>query len=257
MNLVRIWAIAANGFQETIRDRVLYFIVFFALLLAIALQLLPEISAAAEDKIFLDLGLAAISFLSAIIAIFIGTGLVNKEIEKRTVLLLISKPISPSEFILGKHLGLSAVLGVMVTAMTLIYCVLLNWSGITYPFSSILIYTIYLFFQLMLVVGFAIVFGVFTSSILATLFSFGIYLMGNFSRDLVELGRLNENQSIKLLTETIYMILPDLSRLDLKNEAVYGLVTVKAELFADALYGLCYTAVLLAIAIFVFRQRQF
>ncbi len=147
MNFVIIWAIAANGFQETIRDRVLYFIIFLALLLAIALQLLPEIAAGAEDKIFLDLGLAAIGFLTAIVAIFIGTGLVNKEIEKRTVLVLIPKPISPTEFILGKHLGLSAVLGVMIAAMLLIYCLLLNWSGITYPFGSILICNIYLFFN--------------------------------------------------------------------------------------------------------------
>ena len=257
MNFVIIWAIAANGFQETIRDRVLYFIVFFALLLAIALQLLPEIAAGAEDKIFLDLGLAAIGFLTAIVAIFIGTGLVNKEIEKRTVLVLIPKPMSFTEFILGKHLGLSAVLGVMIAAMLLIYCLLLNWSGITYPFGSILICNIYLFFQLMLIIAVAIVFGVFTSSTLATLFSFGIYLMGNFSRDLVELGRLNDNTNIKLLTETIYIILPDLSRLDLKNEAVYNLIPAQAELFTDALYGLCYTAVLLAIAILVFRQRQF
>src|SRR4028118_1713145 len=102
----RIWAIASNGFREVIRDRVLYLIGFFALLLVLALQLLPEVAATTEDKIFLDFGLAAISILSVVVAIFVGTNLINKEIDKRTVLVLIPKPLNRAEFIIGKHLGL-------------------------------------------------------------------------------------------------------------------------------------------------------
>ena len=109
MNFFRIWAIAANGFREVIRDRILYVIGFFAILMALALRLLPEISVGADGKIFLDLGLAATSLLGAIVAIFVGTGLINKEIEKRTVLVLIPKPISRTEFIIGKHQELRIV----------------------------------------------------------------------------------------------------------------------------------------------------
>lgn len=257
MNLVRIWAIAANCFQETIRDRVLYSLGFYGLLLAIAWPLLREVSANTQDKIFLDFGLGAMEFLGAIVAIFIGTGLVNKEIEKRTILVLISKPISCAELILGKHLGLSAVLIVMVTGMMVIYLALLSWAGITYPLGSIIITGVYLFLQLALIIAVAIVFGVFTSSILAILFTFGIYLMGNFTTDLVELVRLNQNPAIKRLIEILYLILPDLSRLDLKNEAVYDLTILNIELLTHGLYGICYTAVLLAIAILIFAQREF
>ncbi|WLT39639.1 ABC transporter permease [Synechocystis sp. B12] len=133
VNIFRIWAIAANGFREVIRDRILYVIGFFAILMALALRILPEISVGADGKIFLDLGLAATSLLGAIVAIFVGTGLINKEIDKRTVLVLIPKPLSRSEFIIGKHLGLSGVLTAMLVIMTSIYLVMLAQLKSPFP----------------------------------------------------------------------------------------------------------------------------
>lgn len=257
MNLVRIWVIAANCFQEVIRDRVLYFIGFFALILVIAMRLLPEISVGTHQKIFLDFGLGAIRLLSAIVAIFVGTGLINKEIEKRTVLILIPKPISKVEFILGKHLGLSAVLAVMVTAMTAIYLILMKLSGITFPLNTLAISIFYLLIEIALFIAVSILFGVFTSSILATLLSFAIYFMGNFSRNLVELGKISKNESIQFFTENLYLLLPDLSRLNLINEASYGLLPNRIDLLNNALYGIIYTILLLTIAIFIFSQREF
>ena len=255
--MVRIWAIATNGFREVIRDRVLYLIGFFALLLGIALKLLPEISAGTHEKIFLDFGLGAIGLLSVVVAVFVGTGLINKEIEKRTVLVLIPKPISRSEFIIGKHLGLCAVLAVLVAVMTLIYFGLLSVSEITYPLGTIAVSLFYLLLELILLTAVAIVFGVFTSSILATLLSFGVYLMGHVSHDLVELGKLSKNASIEFFTQSLYLVLPDLSRLNLRNEAVYGLLPSPLELLGHAAYGILYTVLLLAIAILLFSRREF
>lgn len=259
MSLVRIWAIAANGFREVVRDRILYFIGFFVVLLLGAMQLLPEISTGTHEKIFLDLGLGAIGLLSVIVAIFVGTGLINKEIEKRTLLVLIPKPISRSEFIIGKHLGLTAVLIVMVGCMSLIYFGFLSFSTTNYPASAIAIALVYLLIELSLLIAIALLFGVFTSSILATLLSFGVYLMGHFSRDLLALGKLSENAKIELFTKTLYLILPDLSRLNLRNEAVYGWTVLPSptELISHAIYGLLYTILLLIIAIFIFSRRQF
>lgn len=255
--MVRIWAIATNGFREVIRDRVLYLIGFFALLLGIALLLLPEISAGTHEKIFLDFGLGAIGLLSVVVAVFVGTGLINKEIEKRTVLVLIPKPISRSEFIIGKHLGLCAVLAVLVAVMTLIYFGLLSVSEITYPLATIAVSLLYLLLELILLTAVAMVFGVFTSSILATLLSFGVYLMGHVSHDLVELGKLSKNASIEFFTQSLYLVLPDLSRLNLRNEAVYGLLPPPLELLGHAAYGILYTVLLLAIAILLFSRREF
>lgn len=259
VSLGRILTSATNVFREVVRDRILYIIGFYALILAAAIRILPEIAAATEDKIFLDFGLAAMSILGLIVAVFVGTGLVNKEIEKKTVLVLIAKPISRVEFIVGKHLGLSAVLALLIAVMTTIYLALLQFSKITYDLGSILLAALFLFFQLSLITAVAITFGVFTSSVLATLLSFGIYLMGNFSQDLVELSRLSKNPGFQRLTQGLYLILPDLSRLDLKNQAVYGneLLPNSLTLIANAGYGLLYTMLLLAIAILIFSRREF
>lgn len=255
--LGRIWTIATNGFQEVIRDRIFYVIGFFALLLVVALPLLREVAATTEDKIFMDLGLAAIGILGVLVAIFVGTGLINKEIEKRTVLILIPKPISRAELIIGKHLGLLGVLAVLVIAMTAIYLALLSLSGINYPLASLLISELYQFLELGLIVAVALMFGVFTSSILATLLTVGIYLMGHLSRDMLELGKLSENATIETITQSLYLVLPDLSRLNLKNEAVYGLLPSSMTLLGHAAYAVVYTILLLAIAILIFSRREF
>jgi ABC-type transport system involved in multi-copper enzyme maturation permease subunit len=259
MNPTRVFTIGSNVFREVVRDRILYIIALYALLLGGAVMLIPQIAGGAEDKIILDFGLAAMSVLGLIVAVFVGTGLVNKEIEKRTVLVLIAKPISYSEFIAGKHLGLAAVLGVLLVAMTAIFLVLLQLNHLPYPLESILLAVVYLFLQLCLITAIALVLGVFTSTVLATLLCFGVYLMGNLSQDLLEFGRLSKNPAIEQLVRNLYLVLPDLSRLDLKNQAVYGFSALPdaMTLVTNATYGVIYTVLMLAIAIIIFSRREF
>ncbi|WP_017294991.1 ABC transporter permease [Geminocystis herdmanii] len=257
MNLTRIFAIATNGFREVIRDRILYVLGFFVLLLVLASRILPPIAVSADEKIFLDLGIGAISLLGAIVAIFVGTGLINKEIEKRTVLILVPKPLTSAEFIIGKHLGLSGVLIVLVATMTGFYFALMSLLGMNYPLQSLLIAIGYILLELMLLTAIAMTFGVFTSSILATLLSFGVYIMGHLSRDLLQLGKITENAGIERITKTLFLILPDLERLNLKNEAVYNILPNTGELVNSLIYGILYITLLLTITITIFSRRQF
>jgi ABC-2 type transport system permease protein len=257
MNITRIFAIATNGFREVIRDRILYVIGFFVLLLVLASRILPPIAVSADEKIFLDLGIGGISLLGAIVAIFVGTGLINKEIEKRTVLILIPKPLTTTEFIIGKHLGLSAVLIVLVGTMTVVYFSLMSLLSINYPLQSLLIAIIYILLELALLTAVAMTFGVFTSSILATLLSFGVFIMGHLSRDLLELGKITENPGIEKITKILFLILPDLERLNLKNEAVYNILPNTGELISSLIYGILYIILLLTITVIIFSRRQF
>ncbi|TRU29148.1 MAG: ABC transporter permease [Microcystis aeruginosa Ma_MB_S_20031200_S102] len=257
ISILRIWAIAANGFREVIRDRILYFIGFFALLMAFAWRLLPEIAVGTHEKIFLDLGLAAIGLLGIIVAVFVGTGLINKEIDKKTILVLIPKPLSRAEFILGKHLGLSGVLAVMLGVMLVIYLLMLLGMKVSFQPLPLIVSVFYLGLELILIAAVAIAFGVFTSSILATLMTFGVYLMGHISKDLIQLGIISKNPNILAITKNIYLILPDLERLNFRNEAVYGLLPSADVLIANALYSLVYTGLLLGISILIFSRRQF
>jgi len=257
ISILRIWAIAANSFREVIRDRILYFIGFFALLMAFAWRLLPEIAVGTHEKIFLDLGLAAIGLLGVIVAVFVGTGLINKEIDKKTILVLIPKPLSRAEFILGKHLGLSGVLAVMLGVMLVIYLLMLLGMKVSFQALPLIVSVFYLGLELILIAAVAIAFGVFTSSILATLMTFGVYLMGHISKDLIQLGIISKNANILAITKNIYLILPDLERLNFRNEAVYGLLPSADVLMGNALYSLVYTGLLLGISILIFSRRQF
>lgn len=260
MNLSRLLVIANNAFWETIRDRVLYLLGFFTLFLLVSQRVLPEVAAATENKMFLDVGLGAMSVLGLIVAVFVGTGLINKEIEKRTVYILIAKPMSISEFIVGKYVGLSTVIFVLVAAMMGIYWGMLELMQIPYPsLTALIISAGFLVLELSLITAAAILFSVFSSSLIATLLTFGIYFMGHLSQATIRLNQLVENPGFKQITETLFLIVPDLSRLNLKNLAVYGMAALPdpLTLVLNAGYGMVYTIGLLAIAIVIFSRREF
>ena len=257
MSLIRIWAVATNGFREVMRDRIFFVIAFYTLIMFAGWRILPEISGASQEKIIADLGAATASILGVVVAIFVGTGLINKEIEKRTVFVLVTKPVTSAEFIIGKHLGLSAVLGILVAGMTGIYLTILSLAHVEYQLTSILIMAFFLLLELCLITAAALLFGVFTSSILATLLTFTLYLVGHLSESMVKLSGVTKNPGFQKLTDNLYLVLPDLSRLDLKNTAVYGVLPAMDTLAMNAGYAVIYTAALLMITTVVFSRREF
>jgi ABC-type transport system involved in multi-copper enzyme maturation permease subunit len=257
ISLIRIWAVASNVFREVVRDRILFVIGFYALLMLAACRILPEISGPVQEKILLDFGTASSSLLGVVIAIFVGTNLINKEIEKRTVFVIITKPVSSLEFILGKHLGLSAVLAILVAGMTAIYLSVLSFAHVSYELIPLLLTSFFLFIELSLVTAAALLFSVFTSSILAILLTSSLYLVGHLSEGMVKLAGITKNPSFQQLTDNLYLILPDLSRLDLKNDAVYGLIPQTDTLLFNFGYAVIYTAVLLMLTTVIFSRRQF
>lgn len=257
MNIQRVGTVASNVLREVLRDRVLYLTLLFVVVIVGAALLLPEVSAGADNKILLDVGLAAIGLLGLFVAVFVGTGLLNKEIEQRTVLVLMAKPLNRTEFIVGKYLGLSAVLAILVALMTAAFLGILYFQQVPYPFTSLSIAALYLVLELSLITAVAILFGVFTSSLIAALLTFAVYLMGHFSQNLVTLSNTVETPSLQRLMQGLYLIFPDLSRLDLKNMAVYGSLPSSLTLLLNAGYGLIYITLLLALATLIFSRRQF
>lgn len=223
----------------------------------LAVSFLNEVSVGTEAKISLDVGLAGMSLIGLAVAAFVGGGLIRKEIDKRTALVLIAKPLSRAEFILGKHLGITSILTTLITIMTLIYMGVLSWRSIEFPVGSLLVSVGYLGIELSLIAAVAIMFGVFSSGLIATILTITVYVMGHFSGNLLELSRTVETNSLKLFIQTLYLIFPDLSRLNLKNQAVYGILPDTHQLLMNGVYGLFYIAMILAIASFLFNRRQF
>lgn len=257
MNPIRTWAIAFNVFREIFRERVLYLTGIFAVGFVLAVTFLNEVSVGTEAKISLDVGIAGMALMGLAVAAFVGGGLIRKEIDKRTALIMIAKPLSRAEFIVGKHLGITGVLVVLLSIMTLIYMGVLSWRAIEFPAGSLLVAITYLGIELSLIAAVAIMFGVFSSSLIATILTISVYVMGHFSSNLLDLSRTIETSSVKQFIRALYLVFPDLSRLDLKNQAVYGLLPNSETLLLNAVYGLFYIAMILAIASLLFNRRQF
>ncbi|MFQ3680134.1 MAG: ABC transporter permease [Pseudanabaenaceae cyanobacterium] len=257
MNGGRIWAVANNALRETLREQVLYLLLLFLFLLVAAATLLPMFSSESADKLITDTGLAAIEVVGLLVAIFVGTGAIERETNKRTIFILIAKPLSRAEFLVGKHLGISLVLMLLVSLMSMIFLGFAQLRQIPLPLGPVAIACGFVFLKLVLVTAFALLFGSFTGALLATLMTFGTYLFGNITEDIRQLGAIAGDEGVKRVTEGLYLILPNLARADLKNEAVYGVLPAPEVLFTDGVYVLAYTALVLAAAILVFAHRQF
>jgi len=151
------------------------------------------------------------------------------------------------------------VLIVLLAALGLIFAVVLTLNGIAFPLGSLTLAIGFMALEAMLLTAVAILFGVFTSSLLATLLTFAVYLMGHLTQDLVAFGQLSKSPGLQRLTNGLYLILPDLERLNLRNVAIYGpeLMPDFLNLVSHLIYAVIYMALLLTLATLIFSRRQF
>jgi len=264
-----ISTVALNVFRESVRDRVPYNLVLFSVLLIASSYLLGQLTAGQDVKIVKDLGLAAISVFGLFIAIFIGIGLVSKEVERRSIYALLSKPVSRSQFIAGKYLGLVLTLAVNITVMVVaLYIVLgyLSWQETAEykavwdapgPDPAMLKAVFLIFIELMLVTALALFFSTFSTPMLSAVLTFGLYVAGHFNSDLKNFDKVVNSQVAIWLSRGMYHVLPDLSAFDVKTEVVHGLPVPVGYLASTTAYGLAYVTALLLVATFIFSRRDF
>ena len=250
----RIVAVAANTFRETVRERVLYNLVFFALAMTLSGLLLGHLSIRQDEKIIKDLGLAAIDFFGTLIAIFIGVGLVSKEIERRSLYPLLAKPLSRGEFFLGKFAGLAFTLLVNTTAMALGLLATLWLVGHRPDFRLLqAIYPLYL--GLLLVVAIALLFSTLTSSILAAVGTVGVVLAGRYS-DVVRNMREVAPGAPNWLVDFLYYAIPNFRNFDFKDKVAYGDPIDPATLAFVTGYALVYITLALTLGLLAFQKRD-
>lgn len=261
--------IAANVFRESVRDRVPYNLVVFAIFLIGSSYLLGQLTAGQDVKIIKDLGLAATSIFGLFIAIFIGIGLVSKEVERRSIYALLSKPISRPQFIAGKYAGLVLTLAVNVGVMTLaLYVVLAYMTFLATPDSraawetpgtdpALLKAMLLIFVELMLVTAIALFFSTFSSPILSAAFTFGVYVAGHFNADLRNYSEVVDSAVATVFARVLYHVLPDLSAFDVKTQVVHGMAVPAGYIATTVAYGFAYIAALLFVATYSFSRRDF
>jgi ABC-type transport system involved in multi-copper enzyme maturation permease subunit len=247
--------IALNTYRETVRDKVLYNLVLFALLMISSSYVLGKISVYQEVKIIKDLGLASISAFGMVIAIFIGIGLVSKEIDKRTLYSLLPKPISRVQFLLGKYFGLCLTLLVNVLVMTAgLYGLLFLMAE---PFEPALLKAVFLIYvKLVVLVAVALLFSTFTSALMAALFTGFVYVAGYFSADLKHFDSVVESTVLPQITLFLYYLLPNFKNFDIKAPIVAGDPVAFGQIAFASAYAVVYIALLLVTSAWVFQHRN-
>lgn len=254
--LVRIATLAANTVREAVRNRVLYTLVFFALLLIGTGVLLSTLSYVEEERILQDVGIAAIRMFGAAIAIFVGIGLIHNEVDRRTIYTILSKPLSRTEFLLGKYFGLLAtlVLQLIIMGAAFAICSLLTKAPLTTTHAAALVLVA---MEIALVVALATLFSVFTSPTLASLFTVGLYLIGHLTRNLRDLGQHSEVAAVREITTLLHRVLPDLESFNLSTQAVHGLSIAASDVWLPIIYGTGYVVLVLYAASVIFERRDF
>jgi len=254
-----IRTIARNTFREAVRDRVLYNLVLFALLLIGGAIFLGELSGGQEAKIIVDLGLSATLLFGVFIAIFVGVGLVYKEIERRTLYAILSKPVGRGQFLAGKYLGLCLTLLVNVLVMgagvslALAY-VERGWNPMVFKIWPALV-LIYL--ELTVITGVALLFSSFSTPTLSALLTFLVFIIGHLSADLKSFAASLGGATARWFFSSLYYLLPNLSHYSFITAAAHGYVPSFGALLLALLYAGVYVTVLLSATTLIFSQRNF
>lgn len=250
-----VTAIALNTFREAIRDRVLYLLLVFALLLIAVSRLLSLLTVGSEVKIIKDVGLSAISLFGVLTAVFVGVSLVFKEIERRTVYTLLANPVRRWQFVIGKFAGLMTVLSLNVAIMYVVLAVVLLIYG--EPPWALLPAVCLIVVELGIITAFALLFSCLTNPILAAVWTFAVYVSGHLSWSLLLLREKIPTEVGRALSDVFCWVLPNLDLLNIKAEVVHQLSMPPMRVPLAVVYGLSYTVVVLVVACFAFERKDF
>jgi ABC-type transport system involved in multi-copper enzyme maturation permease subunit len=253
-----VLTVAVNTFREAVRDRVLYNLVLFALLMMAAAIFVGQISIGIEQSVIVSLGLTAVSVIGLFIAVFIGVGLVSKEMDKRTLYALLAKPVERWQFLLGKFAGLALTLTVNTAAMA-IGLFLALWM-VKHPLEKadlyVLVAVYLILLKLVLIVAIALLFSCFTTQFLAILFTAMIYVAGVFAAGLRSMQGVDLNSTTLALLRGISYVLPNFENFNVMAAVAHGGGVAVVLVRHATLYTLVYAAIVLATAAIVFSRRD-
>jgi ABC-type transport system involved in multi-copper enzyme maturation permease subunit len=254
----RIYSIAANTFRETIRNKILYAILAFALFVIGMTFFLADLSVGDFARIIADVGLASIHVFGVIMAIFLGITLISNEVDRRTIYIILSKPVRRHEFVLGKTLGLSFTLALTTLAMAIV----LFFVHLGYQFGGraepgIFIASAGIYMELVLLTCLASLFSAFTTPVLSAIFTISLFLVGHLTNYLYAVGNQSNVAVVRWGGRILYYLLPNLENFNWKNEVAYGGVRSLSIAGCAAGYLACYAACVLCVSCLLFSRKDF
>ena len=255
-SLSRIYALANNTFREAIRNKLLYTLLGFSVVMISSGVVLATLSYVEVHEILQDMGLAAIRFFSAGIAIFVGIGLIHNEVDRRTIFTILSKPVSRNEFLVGKWAGLTFTVWLLLALMAGAFAMVSLLAGAPLGLDHFVAIAL-IGLELMVVVAIATFFSSFTTPMLAALFSIGLWMIGHLSRDLHALGQQSDVGSVTAMANFVFLLMPDFEVFNKTLEAVHGLPIDSGEIGLAFVYAVGYTVCTLILGAMIFSRRDF
>ena len=253
----RVAAIASNTFREAVRDRVLYNLILFAVLIVASALLFGQISIGIEKIILINLGLSAVSIFGLVIAIFIGIQLVSKEIEKRTLYTVLARPVRRWEFIVGKFFGLAGTLVVNTFFMAIGFFGALLYLAHKFQRSDASLFAAlyFIILQFVILVALALLFSSFSTPLLSAVFTFALFVIGTFAQDLREFAAMTSGATRYLATGFAYIV-PNFASLNVISSVAHGQPVATDLIVYNTLYAMVYAATALSAAVIIFENRN-
>jgi len=256
MIVARLYAIALNTFREAVRSKVLYAILFFAILLIVLSLAFGELSLYEQERVIKDLGVVVITAFGILIAVYTGVSLLHKEIDKKTIYTIISKPIERWQFLIGKFGGIMITMAVELAIMSAIFVLLLMVRDIaittTLWQALLLIYA-----EITVVAAIAMVFGAFSTPFLSGMLTMSLVLLGNLHGAIQGFADSHPSPTMRGVLSAAQMFLPDLTLFNLSTEVTYNTPVPWAQVGWSLAHGGLYTGMLLIIATLIFHRRDF
>ncbi len=255
MNVRRVTAVAHNTYRETVRDRIFYLVAVFGFVMLASTAVLSPLTVGAQGKIMTDVGLASMVVFGLLVVVFVGSGMVRKEMDKGTIVTILAKPVSRREYLLGKFLGLNLTLTAMLAIMAALFAVMLAVAP--GEFSPRFLGAVYLtFLELTLINAVAVLFSTCVSSVLAAVFTLGAFIVGHLSESIREFGQLQDGPMQERISDLVYRLVPNLEVFNVRGAVVHGDPVTWAHLGWATIYGLGWTGLLLILAGSVFSRRE-
>lgn len=251
-----VWIIAINTYREIIRDRILYGIIVFALLLIGVSIALGQLSYAEQARISADFGFTGIQMSACILAIFAGSTLVAREIEKQTVLTLLARPVSRAQFLLGKYFGLALVVLTVIAGLAVVLSGLLVALDFTIG-GSFFIALLGIALEAMVLMALALFFGSFSRPMMTVVFSVSLFMIGHWVKSLDFFVKKSDSESFKFLGGAIANGIPNLEKFNWRSAPIYSMQIPAHDVWFTLAYACGWTLVLMSLTILIFRRRDF
>lgn len=257
MNAARhIWAIALQTLTEARRNKIFYSLFLFALVVVLNATIFTEVTITTVDRMLKDTGIAAINMFALALTVFTGIGIVNREIDRRSIYSVLAKPVSRAEYILGKFCGLVAIM--VTTCGAMFVCLLLAMKGFRTDITpSIFLGLLGIFLEVAVLAAFALLCSTFTNSFASGFMTAAVFISGHLSGELFYFARKAGTTGWLIFGHGLYYVVPNLERFNFKYHVTYDLLVPGETLALTIGYAVAYSAAFLTLAVVVFSRRDF